>query len=92
MPYKSTSFKDKKSQYRLNSCTVIMIANNSNKVLGVTKRSVGTANVNIWSMLHKSLVRPILEQAAPVWSPYLAKDIHLLECVRRSVENDPKPK
>ena len=69
-----------------------MIANNSNKVLGVTKRSVGTANVNIWSMLHKSLARPILEQAAPVWSLYLAKDIHLLECVRRSVENDPKPK
>ena len=61
VPYKSTSFKDKKSQYRLNSCTVIMTANNSNKVLGVTKRSVGTANVNILSMLHKSLARPILE-------------------------------
>ena len=62
VPYKSTSFKDKKSQYRLNSCTVIMIANNSNKVSGVTKRSVGTANVNILlSMLHKSLARPILE-------------------------------
>ena len=68
-----------------------MIPNNSNKVLGITKCSVRTANVNIFSMLHKSLVRPILEYAAPVWSPYLAKDIHLLECVKRSVENDPKP-
>ena len=68
-----------------------MIANNSHKVLGVTKGSLGTANVNILSMLHKSLVRPILEYAAPVWSPYLAKDIHLLECVQRSVANDPKP-
>ena len=68
-----------------------MIANNSHKVLGVTKCSVRTANVNILSMLHKSLVRPILEYAAPVWSPHLAKDIHLLECVKRSFENDPKP-
>ena len=68
-----------------------MIANNSHKVLGVTKCSVRNANVNIPSMLHKSLVRPILEYAAPVWSPYLAKDIHLLECVQRSVANDPKP-
>ena len=68
-----------------------MIANDSNKVLDVTKCSVRTANVNILSMLHKSLVRPILEYAAPVWSPYLAKDIHLLECVQRSVANDPKP-
>ena len=81
MPDKSTSFSDKKSQYCVNSCTVIMIANKSNKVLGVIKRSVGTANVNIFSMLHKSPVRPILECAALVWSPYLAKDIHLLEFV-----------
>ena len=68
-----------------------MIPNNSHKVLGVTKCSVKTANVNILSMPHTSLVRPILEYAAPVWSPYLAKDIHLLECVQRSVANDPKP-
>ena len=38
---------------------VEMIANKSNKVLGVIKRSVGTSNVNIFSMLYKSLVRPI---------------------------------
>ena len=37
----------------------------------------------MFSMLYKSLVRPILEYAAPIWSPYLAKDIHLLECVQR---------
>ena len=49
-----------------------MFANKSNKVLGVIKCSVGTANVNLFSMLYKSLVRPILEYAAPVWSPYLA--------------------
>ena len=69
-----------------------MIANNSHRVLGVTKCSVRTANVNIFSMLHKSLERPIIEYAALVWSPYLAKDIHLLECVQRSVANDPNVK
>ena len=36
-----------------------LIAHKSNKVLGVIKRSVGTSNVNIFSMLYKSLVRPI---------------------------------
>ena len=29
-------------------------------------------------MLYKSLVRPVLEYAAQVWSPYLEKDIHLV--------------
>ena len=34
-------------------------------------------------MLYKLLVRPILEYAVPVWSPYLVKDIQLLEKVQR---------
>ena len=50
-----------------------MTVNKANKVPGSIKRSVGTANVNVFSMLYKSLVRPILEYAAPVWCPYLAK-------------------
>ena len=58
-----------------------LIAHKSNKVLGVIKRSVGTSNVNIFSMLYKSLVRPIWEYAAPVWSRYLVRNIHLLECM-----------
>ena len=33
-------------------------------------------------MVNKSLVQQILQYAAPVWSPYLAKDIHLLEWIR----------
>ena len=55
----------------------------ANKILGSIKRSVGTANANVFSMLYKSLVQPILEYAAPVWCPYLVKDIHALENVQR---------
>ena len=57
--------------------------NKANKVLGTIKRSVGTANSNVFSMLYKSLVRPILEYAAPVWCPYLVKDVNALENVQR---------
>ena len=62
---------------------ISITVNKANKVLGFVKRSVGTANVNVFSMFYKSLVRPILEYAAPVWCPYLVKDIHALENVQR---------
>ena len=62
---------------------ISITVNKANKVLGSIKRSVGTANTNVFSMLYKSLVRPILEYAVPVWCPYLVKDIHALENVQR---------
>ena len=55
----------------------------ANKVLGLIKRTVGTANPATFSTLYISLVRPILEYATPVWSPYLVKDIMALEKVQR---------
>lgn len=55
----------------------------ANKIIGSIKRSVGTANANVFSMLYKSLVRPILEYAAPVWCTYRVKDINALENVQR---------
>ena len=45
--------------------------NKANKVVGLLKRTVGSKNREIFSMLYKSLVRPISEYACPVWSPYL---------------------
>ena len=57
--------------------------NKANKVPGFIKRSVGTSNTNVFSILYISLVRPILEYAVPVWCPFLAKDIHALESVQR---------
>ena len=46
------------------------MVNKANQVLGLIRRSVGTANTTTFSLL-KTLVRPLLEYAAPVWNPYL---------------------
>ena len=62
---------------------ISITVNKANNLLGLIKRSVGTTNVNIFSTLYLSLVRPILEYAVPVWCPYLVKDIRALESVQR---------
>lgn len=45
---------------------ISITVNKANNLLGLIKRSVGTTNVNIFSTLYLSLVRPILEYAVPV--------------------------
>ena len=62
---------------------VFAMVNKANMVLGIIKRSIGTNSQDAFSQLYKSLVRPVLEYAAPVWSPYLIKDIVALEKVQR---------
>ena len=59
------------------------IVNNADIVVGLQKRTVGSKNRKIFSMLYKSLVRPILEYACPVWSPYLVKEKLAVEKVQR---------
>ena len=59
------------------------VVNKANKVVSLLKRTVGSKNREIFSMLYKSLVRPILEYACPVWSPYLVKDKLAIEKVQR---------
>ena len=51
------------------------LVNKANKVLGVIKGLLGSNSVNEFSLLYKSLVRLILEYAAPVWCPFLVKDV-----------------
>lgn len=60
---------------------ISIIVNKANQVLGLIRRTVGTANTTTFSLLYKTLVRPLLEYAAPVWNPYLVKDIHAIESV-----------
>ena len=62
---------------------VSYMVNKANKVLGINRRSLGNHNRYAFSCLFKSLVRPILEYSAPVWSPYPKKDIESLEKVQR---------
>ena len=57
----------------------------ANIVVDLLKRTVGSKNREIFSMLYKSLVRPILEYACLVWSPYLVNGKLALEKVQRRV-------
>ena len=42
------------------------VVNKANRVLEIIKRTVGTSNMNVFTLLYKTLVRPILEYAVPV--------------------------
>ena len=57
--------------------------NKANTVLGVIRRSFKHLDPPTFTTLFKSLVRPILEYANPVWSPHLKKDILAIENVQR---------
>ena len=58
------------------------LVNKANKVLGLLKRTIGSKNREIFSVLYRSLVRPLLEYASPVWSPYLVKDKLAIESIQ----------
>ena len=55
----------------------------ANKTLGMIKRNFRNLNKDIVIRLYKQLVRPHLEYAVQAWSPYLKKDIKLIEGVQR---------
>ena len=56
------------------------ICSKARRILGlVYRRFYGHSDVATLHQLYVSLVRPHLEYAAPVWSPYLQKDIAMLE-------------
>lgn len=57
--------------------------NKANRLLGLITRTVGTSNTEIFSMLYKTLVRPVIEYATPLWSPYLVKDTEAIEKIQR---------
>ena len=53
------------------------------QALGLIKRSFKFISTESLPVLYKLYVRPALEYCAPAWSPYLLKDIDLLEQVQR---------
>ena len=58
------------------------ITSTANKTLGFVKRNVVTRNKDIKTMAY-SLVRPQVEYASPVWSPYTKENINKIEKVQR---------
>ena len=65
------------------SAQVHAVVNKANGILGVVYRTLGPSNLEAFSTLYKTLVRPILEYAAPVWGPYLVKNTIALEKVQK---------
>ena len=59
-----------------------MTVNKANKLLGLVHREVGSSNPGA---LYKSLARPVVEYAAPVWNPYQVKDVLVLERVQQTL-------
>ena len=59
------------------------ITSTANKTLGFVKRNVVTKNKDIKTMSYNSLVRPQVEYASPVWSPYTKENINKIEKVQR---------
>jgi len=62
-------------------CTVI--SKNAYKVANMIFRCFQTNNTNALMTAYKAYVRPTLEYCCQAWSPYLLKDIDLLENVQR---------
>ena len=60
------------------------ISSKAKRLLGVLYRQFYRYSSGLTlATLYKSLVRPHLEYASPVWNPYLDKDIELLESVQK---------
>ena len=56
---------------------------NASKSLGYLKRNIKTKHSDIREAAYKTIVRPQLEYASLVWSPYTKKDINKVEMVQR---------
>ncbi len=57
-------------------------ASKGNQVLGMIRRNITYKEKSLIVPLHKAIVRPHLEYCSEAWSPYLRKDIYMLEKYR----------
>ena len=54
-------------------------ASKGNQVLGMIRRNITYTDKSLSVPLYKAIVRPHLEYSIQAWSPYLRKDIYMLE-------------
>ena len=59
------------------------ICTSANRSLGFIKRNIRTKSPAIREMAYKTLVRPLVEYASPVWSPNTDDSIYKIEMVQR---------
>ena len=57
----------------------------ANWKLGVFKKAFASRDPRLWELLWKTHIRPLLEHGMQAWSPYLEKDIAVLERVQQRV-------
>ena len=58
-------------------------ASKGNQVLGMIRRNITYKEKSLIVPLYKAIVRPHLEYCIQAWSPYLRKDIDMLEKIQR---------
>ncbi|MCG8045233.1 MAG: hypothetical protein JAY66_06065 [Candidatus Thiodiazotropha taylori] len=62
---------------------ITRITNSANKTLGFLRRNLKAKRPELREIAYKTIVRPQLEYAAPVWDPYIQEDIKRVEMVQR---------
>ena len=62
---------------------IVNIKNKASRTLGLIRRNLGPCDPSVKEKAYQSLVRPQVEYAASVWSPYTERDITKLESVQR---------
>ena len=63
---------------------ITKISNKVSRTLGLLKRTLFPCSQNVKSIAYKMLVRPQLEYASEVWSPYTMKCIKKIEQIQRN--------
>ena len=56
-----------------------MITNKANSVKSFLQRNISSCTKMVKVACYKSMIRPILEYASTVWSPYMKKNILMIE-------------
>ena len=59
------------------------ICSKANRTLGFLKRNLNISAKSVKENAYRSLVRPLVEYASPVWDPYNQNNIQKLEMVQR---------
>jgi hypothetical protein len=72
---------DSELKFSLHCSTIVKKASSR---MNCIFRAFETRDANFLLQMYKTFVRPKLEYASPCWSPYLLKDINLIESVQRS--------